>query len=1054
MSRWSILGFAGALLVAVPVAVTPLHASMNPEEAAELRSYFSGNGLVNRGLYELAAAEYRKFLAEHPNHEKAPTARYGLGFSLFQLGQLQEAAAELDALKDQNDFEFAAEALLILGQSHLTLEAYGSADEAFSRIIEHHADHELADETLGLQAETRYRAGWYDRVDEPAGALVANHPDSASRERTELFWGLADMARAKHESAAARFEGMLQRFPGAAHADQASLLLAQSLHRSKSVEPALRQYELVVDRATDAYTPDALYGLGLLLHQEGRGEQAGPYLDQLIDRYGRDELVPEGRLLRGRLWFEQGEYAQSIEHFKVLDGQPGPLSDDAAYWLAKCELRQSAPQRAANRLADALERFTDSDLRPAMTYDRAVALLRIDEPDEAIAVLGELRSTYPDDALAADALHLMAVTKHQQGRYAESLVDCRAFAAAYPKHGAVALAAFLAAENEFLDKNFEPAVAAYQAFLNAHPNDDHGDRARFRQGMALYQLGGFDDAVSALESVVDGSQTVEQFRAALLALGDIEFQNAAWAKAERHLADYVSFGYHQPGADNALLKLGLAQHRRDELERAVVSYGELIEHFQDGAHREQAVFERGQALVALGRPDEAVDAFETVLTADAESRFAIHALNHLGVIAMQRADHIGAAGYFARVAEAEGDSDRRAEAVYQQGQSLMAAEKYDAATEAFARIVADHAASPRAPQAAALEAIALARQGENELALAKIENVAGSHAASLETDLVGAMTYEKAWCERDLDRDADAITTYRELLTQPIKGALRHSSMLELAELEFDREGYEAAAEQLRSLHNVASSTTNVAPDVHEPAVYRLGVCEYHLENFAEAVVALEDFLERFPQSESVASASLFCGESLVRIGKHERAVEHLERVAKEHADDPACSASLLRLGESLAFLQHFERSESVFREHRTRFADDEHWYQAEFGIGWALENQNDRDGAIAAYQRVLDRHQGPTAARSQFQIGECLFALNQYEEAARELLKVDILFAYAEWSAAALFEAGRCFQELSDPVAARTQFEKVVTDFRDTNWATLADEQLAELSRSGLPGH
>ena len=101
----------------------------------------------------------------------------------------------------------------------------------------------------------------------------------------------------------------------------------------------------------------------------------------------------------------------------------------------------------------------------------------------------------------------------------------------------------------------------------------------------------------------------------------------------------------------------------------------------------------------------------------------------------------------------------------------------------------------------------------------------------------------------------------------------------------------------------------------------------------------------------------------------------------------------------------------------------------------------------------MLDQHQGPTAARAQFQIGECLFAENKFDDAARELIKVDILYAYPEWSAAALYEAGRCFEELSNPVDARRQFEKVVEHHQGTEWADLASGRLAEMSDSGLPG-
>ena len=83
------------------------------------------------------------------------------------------------------------------------------------------------------------------------------------------------------------------------------------------------------------------------------------------------------------------------------------------------------------------------------------------------------------------------------------------------------------------------------------------------------------------------------------------------------------------------------------------------------------------------------------------------------------------------------------------------------------------------------------------------------------------------------------------------------------------------------------------------------------------------------------------------------------------------------------------------------------------------------------------------TAARAQFQIGECLFAQRRHEEAVREFLKVDILYAYPEWSAAALYEAGRCLAQLEKPEEARRQFQQVTDRFKDTEWANLAARQL-----------
>ncbi|MDO8631312.1 MAG: tetratricopeptide repeat protein, partial [Phycisphaerales bacterium] len=206
--------------------------------------------------------------------------------------------------------------------------------------------------------------------------------------------------------------------------------------------------------------------------------------------------------------------------------------------------------------------------------------------------------------------------------------------------------------------------------------------------------------------------------------------------------------------------------------------------------------------------------------------------------------------------------------------------------------------------------------------------------------------------------------------------------------------------------------------------------------------------------SALLSSASYYAGEASFRVGRHEKAITHFTRVVKDFASDPIAEPATLRLGECQAVLQRWALSERVFKDYLDRFGDRDQWFAAQFGVGWACENQKRYDDAIEAYRRVVERHQGPTAARAQFQIGQCLFAQKKFDSAVRELLKVDILYAYPEWSAAALYEAGRCFTQLGDPAEARKQFTEVAEKYKDTKWAEPASRQLLELSAAAaLPG-
>ena len=230
-------------------------------------------------------------------------------------------------------------------------------------------------------------------------------------------------------------------------------------------------------------------------------------------------------------------------------------------------------------------------------------------------------------------------------------------------------------------------------------------------------------------------------------------------------------------------------------------------------------------------------------------------------------------------------------------------------------------------------------------------------------------------------------------------------------------------------------------------------MCEFELGRYSESAELFEEFITLYSASPLLASASFFCGEALQRLGKTERAVVHLARVVERFPSDPVYGPGLLRMGECLTGLQRWPRAEQVFTEYLDRFGDTDQWFQARFGQGWARENQQRYDEAVQAYREVVARHRGPTAARAQFQIGECLFAKKQYEDAARELLKVDILYAYPEWSAAALYEAGKCFEKLVKPVEARAQFKAVVEKFEGTRWAEMAAKRLGELPAGSLPG-
>jgi len=1046
---------AALLIVAAHALIAPVAASADDaNDEATLRDYLSANGLLNRGLYDLAEPEYRRFLQEHESHEKAPIARYGLSVCLYRTEQHAAALTELTQLTSVKGFAFAAEVRAMLGQCHLALKQYDQAAEALNDLLRNHGKHELADDSAALLIEAYYLDGKHDAALAQCRKFESRWPDSPLRERVLLFAGLAHMAREDHKAAADRFDQLLKAFPQSGFAPQVSLLLAQCHHQEGVLDQAARWYRNVLENTTSEYAPDALYGLATLLHKQGELENAGELLDRLLERFPDNSLKTQASLLRGRTWFEQEDYGRAADLFERVAQTDGALADDGAYWLAKCRLRRGAFADAARRLEQTLQRFPESELRPEMRYDLGVALAQAGEEDATCQALREFLSKHAEHPLAADALALLATIEHRQREYERSQEHCRVFLAEHADHKLAPSVGFLSAENSFLTQQYQDALRVYGGFLREHGADPQAQKARYRLGMTLFHLERYDDALQPLLETAQAAEGDEAFRGCELALGEIYFQRGQWEQAEAHLSEYLKAGLDAPSADNALLKLGLSRQRQGKQNEARQAYERLLDEFAESPARLHAMFERGQTLVALGELDGAVQAFERVLEEDANSRFVPFALNHLGAIAARRNQHAQAAELFGRVLEKGAERELAAEALFQRGEALLAAQQFDAAHQVFSDFLKDHKDSPRAPRARARFAVTLARQDRPKQALEAIERVEQSDQSELDPATRLALQHEKAWCLKQLNQLDDAAATYRALIENGSDPSLQIHALLELAEIEAGRKNYEEAVVLLRRLHAIAGSgNVEIAEDVRAQSLYRLGACLYELNKPGEAAVTLEQFLSEFPNHALVASASFFCGDALLQTGKNQRAAEHLTRVAENFQEDETYGPSLLRLGECLAVLQRWARSEEVFTEYLQRKGDSEHWYQAGFGLGWARENQQRYDEAIAAYRDVVQRHKGATAARAQFQIGECLFAQKNLDEAVRELLKVDILYAYPEWSAAALYEAGRCFEQMGKSVEARTQYKTVSAKHSGTRWAELATQRLAAVSSGNLPG-
>lgn len=1064
-----------AVALTIPLAsTTPTLARLDDDQ-----SYRTATGLLNRGLHDLAAQQYREFLKNNPDNPKAPAARYALAVCLARLGQHDQAAKELDQLSNLDDFEFAPDVKLLRGQCSIAAGDFEAAARCLHDLAADHPDYAQAAPAAALEGEAWYRAG---KPDQAARTLASINPaklDAATRDRCDLFHALADAAQGNDEPAADRLADLRERSPQSPFIAQATLTEAQCRHRLSDVKAALPLYKLAAASKDPAVEPLALLGLAQLTRAEGNAVQAGRTLDDLLSRYADTPGADAARLERGRAYLDENKPEQALSALKPLaDAKHSPLAPEASYWTAKAELALSRFDAAADRLGRAIDASPKSDLLPNLIYDRAVALSLAGDSAEALDLFGQFRENFPKHELATEAALAQASLLHTAGRYDDSASLCRAFLKAFPRHPKASTAALLLAENNYLAGRFDDAAEQYSAFIEQYPRDAHVWRASVRRGLALANLGAGKDARAALEAAASeqaaGANTDPALQnAARLALGNIAFDQADWPAAQRWFTQVLAA---EPDKNlDALLKLALSIHRQGKPADAVKLYDRLIAAAPDSDQALHATFERGQALAELNRADDARRDFEAVIAAEEKSdesnrRFTAHATRHLASIAMKQNKPEEAAKLLARIAGNPGTGDAAAvDLLYQQGLAYLAAADYAKAEQALQSFLASRSkqsggagtgAMPLSPVSSASAAtarvhlaIAISRQSRYQDALDAITALEDD-GADLDPALAQTLRYEKAWALKSLDKPADAAAAYHELLENPTTPDIETHASLDLAQLESSAGRHAEALALLDRLAKAASSLDESRrAALADQSDYLRGVCELRLERFSQAAATLGRFRDRSPESDLAPSAAALAGESLLRAGKPTEAIARLTQATTSTTNPEILGPALLRLGEACAAAERWTASEEALARYLQTFADSEMAFQATFGIGWAREHQSRYEAAIESYTDVVEHHKGPTAARAQFQIGECLYALKRHDDAVRELLKVDILYAYPEWSAAALFEAGRCLAEAGRKTEAQQQFQQVIDRFPDSDWAKPARERLAAAAPASLPG-
>ncbi len=1032
------------LVLAILIAVVFPAVAQQPKSDPATKQLMAANGLFRRGLFKLAAQEYAGFLQKYASHSEVATARYGLAVCYYRTEQYTEAVKQLAVLIENKKFKQRDEALAVMGHCLLATRMHKEALATFEELLDSHGKSKHAELAALNRAQVLYLLNRPKESLEACESFLKKYSSSARRDAAEYFLACSQSALKSHGDAEKVLQKFLKNHKTSAYRLDALLLLGQALENQGKLDAAVEQYRSFVEAAPDQRKGEGFYSIGLALYKAGRYPQAATELAVVVNKYATSPYAPAARLQLGLAQLAGGEPAAAREVLKKVVETDKQRMLKAAYWLAQCDMAEKKYAIARASLAQQAAMNPPPANLGAILYDCAVCAMELAQFETAAKEFALFVANYGDSPQATDAMYRQAFCLHKLGQYEASQKLCDKIM----KGAASAITTptlEVAAENLFLLGRHAEAGKVFQKLLPGAKGLQR-QRLSYRLGQCAFLAGDYKKAISLLQPVVADKTAAkdEQLREAAFFLGDAQLQSQQYAGAAQSLSAYLAAGGTRK--QEATFKLGLSQVRAGQTAQAEKTLGALIAEPAGSQWVARALLAYGQlAYRQLKKPADAAKALAMVLDekTKAPAELVPPAVYLLAWIDFDAKQYAKAAGRFAKLVSDHSKHALAADAALQQAICVKEMGQTDDAIKLLSKFAKTYPSSKRLGEAKHLIASCLAKADQHSNAI----EVFAALAADKKT-CTDAVLYELAWSYRAVKNQPKAIDAYRQLLAKFPSGKLVAPARTELAELLYLAKKYDEAA----TLVEKVVADAGVDAKTKAVAQYRLGWCYSELSKPGKAAAAFAEFVTNHPSHELVPSAMYQAGVAGTAAGELKTAEALFKLLLSTYTRHDVVPVARLKLGEVQATSGSFEKSAATYQDFLTKHPENEFVYLAHFGVGWAMENQKKYDDARKSYARVIEGHNGPTAAKAQFHTGECYFAESKFKEAARELLKVDIVYAYPQWSSKALYEAGRAFEKLGQADDAKAQYMLCVKKYKETGSATLAQKRLKAMGGASTP--
>ena len=1061
--------FGVSIFAAIALTAMVATAQDDPKSSPEaIRHYSNAVKAHNAKAYELASDEWLDFLKKYPKDPLAPKAKYYLGVCHLQSKELEQAVEQFAGLVDDPKFELVDDARFNLGWSQYTLaqsgkkELFDTASATFASLIKGNPQSDKADQALYFQGECAYALDQREQAAALYGRLVEEYPESTLICDALYAQGVALEESKKYPAAGAVYDKFIAKCGDSDLVTEVKMRKAETILQAGDFAAASTMFAAAAAVEDFPLADHAAYRGAYCLAKLDQFAEAGKAYAELCTTFPKSNYVPEAEMGAASALYKADDKSGAATWLDKVITRGGKDLTEAAHWRCRLYLdagdASAAEKLATETLADQAGQ-AGSEYVPYLKVDQADALYTDDSKrGEAVKLYEAVAAAHPESPVAGQALYYAAFGSLDLQNHEAALAQADQFLAKFPGHDLLNDAKYVRAESLLQLKKYPEAATAFGELAKVADHPDHS-LWTVRHGLALYLQKKYPETIAAMQAALPNIQGADGKAEANYLIGGSQFYLDQFEPATASLEASLTAAPKWRQADDTLLLLSRSQAKLGNNAVAIETVEKLLKEFPQSALTAQAYYRLAEYQYAEGKLAEAVANYDKCLQADGKSAFAPYAMYGKGWTLLKSKEYEQAIAPLTMLIEGDAEHLLVADARFARAMSLRQSGKQQEA-------LADLDAYLKKPDLSVDQTChGLYEKGLAEVALQKYAESIDSFQQILakKPDYTDAdnVLYEIGWSQKSLNKGAEAIKAFGELAAKHPDSEYAGEAHYHLGESLYAEGKYDEAQKE----YAAAKSKSEDNKDILEKALFKLGWSLFQQKKYAEAAPEFGAQLAAAPAGKLAGDGAFMQGECLFRAQKHQEAMPLFVKAMTADLSSPTMKVlAQLHAGQCATQLKKWQEGYDLLKSLPTDYPESPYVAEATYERGWAQQNLNKLDEALADYRAAADKGRGIVVARSRFMAGELLFGKKEFDEATKEFQRVMFFFGDTEdaaiknWQAKSGYEAARCaevrIQDEQDPTKkakliadAKKYYEYVVKDHPQHELVKEAQKSLAELA-------